>query len=904
MATYLPNVTDTFAEIDYAAPNYQLMMQALGTAQSRYNEGFAKVKSVYNSLLNSPLSSSDNMQLREEWFKKSQEQLKKLSRVDLSLAQNVTGATSMFDPLAEDADFVADMGKTRQYQQELATVQSYKNSADEKMRKLYNPIIEEDILLGMNELRGGKRGDGSITSHSVRKFMPVEDVNDFLSKRATDQKLEIKYDEVNGPYIVTKVNGKETIGSYANWATAQLQGGTFDEYYRRRARVLTEKNVMAMMEQNPNMTKDQALREYAKGMLPQQFQSNKEYINELQRDINSLDNEYRNIKNQYGGRVPAEVGEYLTQMSEKRKQLKESLTGARKDPSMVAPGSDAALENFVRNPYGIQAQMIRNQDAKVWATNKAMTTQETSMKVNDWYVAQWKNQQEWGMMRARFAHEEKMQANKAQSDKELEMLKASGFSEMTLGPAANNEPMTQRQAQDEHLAQQNEKLGQLATNMDVLKVAGNFSVDKSGAVVDKIPGDYFFTLQTAIKEAQTQAVTGKPLSPESLKVLNNYAQRLGLPQYSGFATFMGAVNNKVKQNTDHPLGANARAIARETVATLSDIGNIVTGDQNFLGALASRGGYEDKIKKINGRWTVVSDPDGVIANMTANPQRWQNATQTSTQQITLNYADANKADYSPLANGFNLSTSAGTLVNGKFVAFSDEDLQAIRNVLGNAGKENYKNMFDANVTIRSTRVNGEKVVQLVIPVKRSGEKNEFKAAGIGLSEDVETAIASGNSIVVNVPESRANSLFNQSVYNINGNFVKAPNVKNMLVGEQQQFDNGFGNQLMNLKNTGKVSLPPEYDVDGVTGTVFVDQSSGRIGLSVTKDGVTKTDYVGGMTIGSLTPNSAETLGRNIRTYIDQVVQAGERKHADRRERVRSGANSSWKSADDYYNIED
>lgn len=905
MATYLPNVTDTFAEIDYAAPNYQLMMMALGTAQSRYNEGFIKAKSVYNSYFNSPLSSQDNMKMREEWFKKSQEQLKKLSRVDLSLAQNVTGAISMFDPLAEDQDFISDLSKTRQYQNELATLNSYKNNPDEKLRKLYNPIIEEDIMLGMNELRKGKRGDGSITSHSVRKFMPVEDVNEFLSKRAADQKLEIKYDEINGPYIVTKVNGKETIGSYANWAAGQLQGGSFDEFYRRRARVLTEKNIMAMMEQNPALTREQALREYGKGIIPAQYQSNVEYINEIRRDINALDNDFRSIKNQYGGKVPEEVAERLSQMSEQRKQLKQSLDRARKDPSLVAPGGEQALENFARNPYGIQAQILKNSDIKVWATNKAMTNREQTVKTNDWYVAQWKNQQDWAMMRARFSHDERMQQMRARDQRELEMMKASGFGEMSLGPQADGAPITQREAQNMHILDKSKQLSQLSTDLNMLKVAGNFSVDKTGAVVEKqLPSDYLFNLQGAILEAEKSALNGGRISPESRKVLNSYAQRLGLPQYSDYAQLMGAVYQKVKANKDHPLGTEARRVAQETIATFNDIATVVNQDQKFLAALAVRPGYEDKIKKVNGRYVITSDPDGVLANMTAKPERWQNATMNNPQQIVLNYKDASKADYSPLTNGFNLSTSAGTLVNGKFVPFNDTDLQSIRTTLANAGKENYKNMFDPNITIRSTRVNGEKVVQMVIPVKRGGKENALGTSGFGLSEEVESAISAGSSIVINVPEARAGQLFNQSVYNINGQFVKAPNIKSMLVEQQARFDDGFGNELLALKSVGKVNLPLHYDVHGVSGSVFVDRSSGRIALSVTKDGVTKTDYVGNMTASELTPNAAETLSRNIRTYIDQVVQSGERKIANDRERVRSGANSSWKNADEYYSTED
>jgi hypothetical protein len=653
------------------------------------------------------------------------------------------------------------------------------------------------------------------------------------------------------------------------------------------------------------MTREQALREYGKGMLPQQYSSNLEYASQIQKEISVLDNQFRNIKNEYGGKVPEEVAAKLVEMNKHRQTLKSQLDAAKKDPTMVAPGSEEALNNFVRNPYGVQAQMLRNQDAKIWATNKAMTTEETSLKVNDWYVTQWENQQKWAMKRAEFAHDKEMEGIKAKNAQELEMLKATGMGEMMLGSDdTRNSETTPRQAQQNYINQKTEDLTRMATDLNMLKVAGNYNVDKTGAVVEKnLSPDFFFNLQTAIKEAEKQTLQGGVLTPQSQRILNDYAKRVGLSGYTGFANLMGAVYKGVKTNTGHPLGANARQVAGEVVNAFHEVNQVVTADQKFLASLATREGYEGKIGIVNGRYAIVDDPDGVLANMVANPQRWENATRVGNQQITLNYSDANKADYSPISNGLNLSTSAGTLVNGKFVPFSDTQLQAVRNILGNAGKENYKNMFDPNVTIRSTMVNGEKVVQMIIPAKRGGKENALQIAGLGLPEEVEGSINAGSSIVVNIPEARSRQIFNESVYNINGRFVKAPNVKSMLVEKQQNFDDGFGNELMTLKNTGKARIPLHYDVHGIDGTVFVDQSSGRLMLSVTKDGVSKTDYIGNMTISELTPNSAETLSRNIRGYVDQIVQNSERKIADNRTRIRSGVNSSWKNADDYYNID-
>ena len=66
MATYIQGVTDEFGQIVPYTPNWNFLERVYASGQSKYDQGFAKVKSLYNSLLNSPVTNSENEQFRKD----------------------------------------------------------------------------------------------------------------------------------------------------------------------------------------------------------------------------------------------------------------------------------------------------------------------------------------------------------------------------------------------------------------------------------------------------------------------------------------------------------------------------------------------------------------------------------------------------------------------------------------------------------------------------------------------------------------------------------------------------------------------------------------------------------------------------------------------------------------------
>ena len=132
MATYLQGVSDYISQVQPTQPNLEFDAKILQVKQSQYDAGHKKVNDLYNSLLNSDLSRTDNIQARDEFFKMINTDIKKMSGMDFSLDENVTAATNVFKSVYADKNIVKDMVWTKNFNNQASRSEALKNCIDPK----------------------------------------------------------------------------------------------------------------------------------------------------------------------------------------------------------------------------------------------------------------------------------------------------------------------------------------------------------------------------------------------------------------------------------------------------------------------------------------------------------------------------------------------------------------------------------------------------------------------------------------------------------------------------------------------------------------------------------------------------------------------------------------------------
>jgi hypothetical protein len=244
MSTYLPGITDYIPQVQPFAPDLNFYANVLQTKQSRYDAGREKIGTLYGSLLNSPLSRQDNEEKRQQFFKDVDEQIEKISGLDLSLKQNQEYAQGIFNQLLDDKTIVKDMVWTKSWMNQMKKADYLKTCLDP-------------------EKCGGKYWEGGVTSLMYKRqefmnaspeqamnfespeFVPMQNIYEKAPKLIKDMGLGIKYDEKDGAYIVTTKNGNKMVGSLTKFLEAVYASDpAVSKYYQEQA-YLQRKNWVA-----------------------------------------------------------------------------------------------------------------------------------------------------------------------------------------------------------------------------------------------------------------------------------------------------------------------------------------------------------------------------------------------------------------------------------------------------------------------------------------------------------------------------------------------------------------------------------------------------------------------------------------------------------------------------------
>lgn len=212
MATFIQGSTDFIPQIQPWSPDFRFYQNAMATKQSQYDAGWQKTNTLYNSLLNAPMLREEDIAKRDQFFKTIEQDINRLSGIDLSKQQNVDAASQLFTPLIEDENIIDDISRTKQLSNEMQVSENYRNCTDPK--KCGDKYWEE----GVRDLRYWEEDYKNATAEEALQMRgPKYTPNTNAVAKAFDKlfknsgKLGRSITQSNGKYMITEKNGLDMI---------------------------------------------------------------------------------------------------------------------------------------------------------------------------------------------------------------------------------------------------------------------------------------------------------------------------------------------------------------------------------------------------------------------------------------------------------------------------------------------------------------------------------------------------------------------------------------------------------------------------------------------------------------------------------------------------------------------
>jgi hypothetical protein len=210
MATYIQGITDYIPKLQPFQPDFNFFQKVLEAKQQQYDAGYNKISALYGDLLNSNLMRQPNIDRRNEFFTDIDNEIKRLSGVDLSLQENVQQAKGVFQPLIDNPYFRKDLVFTKSYQKAKSKGESLRNKPDPKSGVQW--WAEGDRALDYQAEDFSKSSDEeSLGFSSNLRYVPFVDAASKLYAFAKDNDINPETLTKEGGYFITRANGQQAI---------------------------------------------------------------------------------------------------------------------------------------------------------------------------------------------------------------------------------------------------------------------------------------------------------------------------------------------------------------------------------------------------------------------------------------------------------------------------------------------------------------------------------------------------------------------------------------------------------------------------------------------------------------------------------------------------------------------
>jgi hypothetical protein len=467
MATYVPGSEQYLPDIKPFTPDYKFLSAVLDVRQDKYNTNWQATNDVYNKVVFADMSRQDTNSQREQYVNNLAPALEKISGMDLSLAQNVQSAKSVFAPFFEDKLIVKDIVKTANYRKEMGYAERLLASPDPTVNRQYWRDGVAELQYRMEDFIN-MDPDAALNT-SLYKYVPAPNLFEIAEDILSEQKppLSIKYDVLSpdGEWIITKKNGELLVGPALKILRNQLAtDGRIIRSYQTKAYVASRDFAAAGMEAGDFNSVEEGQDAWAQSTI-----SNIEFNNEqrLKTGLNAIAEQreinvrWDNYKKQYGI-VPGSVEEkimndQLTAYEKTKLELENQI-----DIKKVINTPSNNLETTLNRAY--QLVMMTNLDSDMIkaAESFSMRDMESTRKENPYEIQRRNFQNDKDLLRMRFANDREVaaaEAAKAAADKKgVEALVALGQGGVNTGNAQT-------------IAFATDKEGKIEANSDVLQTS-------------------------------------------------------------------------------------------------------------------------------------------------------------------------------------------------------------------------------------------------------------------------------------------------------------------------------------------------------------------------------------------------------------------------------------------------
>lgn len=419
MATYIPGITDYIPQVQPFQPDLNFYANVMQTKQGRYDNAKKQISNLYGTLLYSPLTRDQNIQRRDEFFKVIDEDIKKISGMDLSLQQNVDQAMNVFEGFYKDRYMVQDMVWTKNFNNAVQKHEALKSCYDPK--KCGGIAWDEgyqELQYKRDEFRS--ISDDESMNFAMPTYTPYYEWKKDALKAAADMGYNVVQDSFskNGDYIITDKNGDLVKGGLYT---------IFKEAYGSDPRVEANYNTMAYVKRNNAARADASLygsveeaeRQYISNIINQGIKNISAQLSKTNKDYDDTAARIAELQkkaNKKGLTDPEK--QILANAIAQKDALQETHNYLHKNLNAITANAESGdIQTLRRRADASTAQVLLESDLNSLAVAMSLKGKEQTIKVNP--LAEIKHQHQAAV--ALESHRHNLDMIKLERDAELKL---------------------------------------------------------------------------------------------------------------------------------------------------------------------------------------------------------------------------------------------------------------------------------------------------------------------------------------------------------------------------------------------------------------------------------------------------------------------------------------------------